>query len=305
MNSPFALLQIPALMAVLAAVYLVVFAAYAAPAVPTSRLGLRGYRRQVQIASDETWAHIEPIVRWLGPRMRFVLDDAKRAALEKKLALAGDWLGITPDELTAMQILSSVAGLGIGLAVNASTHIGAPVILGGLFVGGQFPSSRLAEAARERVKLIDRGLPHAIDLIALGMGAGLDFPGSIRQLVEKYGSGKNPIVDEFTLMLQGMALGHTRVRVLEQFAERVGSIAVKEFVSAVVQAEERGNPVVPALKIQAEVSRQRRTVRAEEAAAKAGVAMVGPLCLLFISILLLVIGPMALSLKNALANAPR
>ncbi|RYE80561.1 MAG: type II secretion system F family protein, partial [Myxococcales bacterium] len=67
-----------------------------------------------------------------------------------------------------------------------------------------------------------------------------------------------------------------------------------EFVGAVVQAEERGNPVAAVLQIQASVSRIRRTVRAEEAAAKAGVAMVGPLMLVFVCIMLIVMGPMIL-----------
>jgi len=43
------------------------------------------------------------------------------------------------------------------------------------------------------------------------------------------------------------------------------------------------------------VSRQRRTVNAEEAAAKAGVQMVGPLFLLFGCIMLLVLAPMILT----------
>jgi tight adherence protein C len=46
------------------------------------------------------------------------------------------------------------------------------------------------------------------------------------------------------------------------------------------------------------VSRLRRTVKAEEAAAKAAVKMVGPLFLLFACIMLLVMGPMVLTLMD-------
>jgi tight adherence protein C len=73
---------------------------------------------------------------------------------------------------------------------------------------------------------------------------------------------------------------------------------VTEFVAALVQAEDRGNPVAEVLQIQAGVSRMRRTVNAEEAAAKAGVKMVGPLFLLFACIMLLVMGPMILKLSQ-------
>ena len=71
---------------------------------------------------------------------------------------------------------------------------------------------------------------------------------------------------------------------------------MNEFVNAIIQAEERGNPVAEVLLIQAGVSRQRRSVRAEELAARAGVAMVGPLFLLFGCIMLLVVAPMIMKL---------
>jgi tight adherence protein C len=75
---------------------------------------------------------------------------------------------------------------------------------------------------------------------------------------------------------------------------------VKEFVGAVVQAELRGNPVANVLRIQAEVSRTRRSVRAEEAASKAGVAMVAPLMLVFLCILILIVAPMVMKMQQGM-----
>ena len=130
------------------------------------------------------------------------------------------------------------------------------------------------------------------------MGAGLDFPGAVRQVVEKSGAPDDALVEEFTLILQGLQLGRTRKQALEDFADRVPSDPVKEFVGAVVQAELRGNPVANVLRIQAEVSRNRRSVRAEEAAAKAGVAMVAPLMMVFVCILILIVAPMIMKLQQ-------
>jgi tight adherence protein C len=53
------------------------------------------------------------------------------------------------------------------------------------------------------------------------------------------------------------------------------------------------------LRIQAEVSRRKRTVRAEESASKAGVAMAGPLMLVFLTILLLIVGPIVIRLQSS------
>ena len=141
------------------------------------------------------------------------------------------------------------------------------------------------------MKEINRRLPYAIDLLSLAMGAGLDFPGSVRQVVEKSGSPDDPVVEEFTLILQSLQLGRTRRQALEEFAQRAPVDSVVEFVGALVQAELRGNPVAEVLRIQAEVARRKRTVRAEEAAARAGVQMMMPLVLVFLCILILIVAP--------------
>jgi tight adherence protein C len=57
---------------------------------------------------------------------------------------------------------------------------------------------------------------------------------------------------------------------------------------------------VDVLRIQAEVSRRKRSVAAEEAASKAGVKMVIPLVLVFACILILIVSPMGLSLQDTL-----
>ena len=149
------------------------------------------------------------------------------------------------------------------------------------------------------MKEINRRLPYAIDLLSLAMGAGLDFPGSVRQVVEKSGSPDDPVVEEFTLILQSLQLGRTRRQALEEFAQRAPVDSVVEFVGALVQAELRGNPVAEVLRIQAEVARRKRTVRAEEAAARAGVQMMMPLVLVFLCILILIVAPIIMRIQSS------
>jgi tight adherence protein C len=148
------------------------------------------------------------------------------------------------------------------------------------------------------MKDVDRRLPHAIDLLALGMGAGLDFPGSVRQVVEKSGHPDEPVIEELTLILHSLQLGRTRQQALQELAERVPASSVIEFVGAVVQAELRGNPIAAVLRIQAEVSRRKRSVFAEESAAKAGVAMILPMVLVFFTILILIVAPIIMRLQE-------
>ncbi len=277
--------------------WLVTYAAAIAPLSDGKRMGLRGLKRQRAIEQQEVWRSIEPAVRWLGMRVSGLLPQAFRERVDHQVAVAGDYLGLLPEEVVSLSIFSGAAGLVFGAVLGAVSGMGVLAAVACAAFGAMAPSMNISSAAGARFKAVNRRLPYAIDLLALGMGAGLDFPGAVRQVVQKSGAPEDPTVEEFTLILQGLQLGRTRRQALEDFAERVPTDAVNEFVGAVVQAELRGNPVANVLRIQAEVSRQRRSVRAEEAAAKASVAMVAPLMLVFVAILVLIVAPMAMSIQ--------
>ncbi len=286
--------------AVAVAVALVLaFLTYAVGSAPTrvaSRLGMRGLKRRRAVENNPAWAQIEPIVRWFGVRVSGILTDGFRRTLDRQLALAGDWMGLTPEEYVGLSIVSFLFGLLVGATVGVMMAMPAMLIsiCGPLFAS--FPYLLISGEAQERLKQVNRGLPFVIDLMALAMSAGLDFPGAIRQVVEKSSDPNDALVEEFTRVLQELQLGRTRKQALVDFMDRVPTDQVTEFVNAIVQAEAKGNPFADVLQIQAGVSRIRRSVRAEELAAKAGVAMVGPLFLLFGCIMLLVVAPMVMKL---------
>lgn len=281
------------------ALFFFFYAMASAPTRQASRLGMRGLKRRRAIESYASWAQIEPTVRWLGVRVSGLLSDASYARMDEQIGLAGDYLGITPEEYVSLSIVSTFIGAAAGgLAGVLLGNSGSLLLFIGIGLGAVTPYLQISGEAQRRLKEINRGLPYTIDLMALGMSAGLDFPGAVRQVVEKSSNPEDPLVEEMTRILQELQLGRTRKQALTDFAKRVPSAAVTEFVSALVQAEDRGNPVADVLQIQAGVSRMRRTVNAEEAAAKASVKMVGPLFLLFACIMLLVMGPMILKLSQ-------
>jgi len=280
------------------AFFAVAFGIASAPTRPSSPLGLRGLKRTRTLATNDQWRQFEPLVRWLGIRVSGIATDSQRAALDYHLSLAGDWLGITPDEYIALSLISGVASFFGGLLAGYIMGVGHMLAIFVGFVGFALPYMQVSGAGQERLKHISRRLPYAIDLMALAMGAGLDFPGAVRQVVQKSSNPDEPLVEEFTLLLQSLNLGRTRKDALAEFARRAPIDAVKEFVGSLVQAEERGNPVAEALAIQASSSRTRRSIRAEELAAKAGVAMIGPLMLVFGTVMLLILGPMYLKLSS-------
>lgn len=269
-----------------------------APSRVASRLGLRGLKRQRALEQNEQWARVEPLVRWVGVRIGGVISDEAYMKLDTQIALGGDYLGLTPEELIAMNILGFFAGGAFGVVFGLLSGIGPVVIPITALGGAALPWFHVTGQADKRMKDITRGLPSAIDLIALSMSAGLDFPGAIRQVLDKSGNTDDALYEELQLMLQELKLGRTRKQALQEFQKRVPIESVTEFVGSVVQAEERGNPLVETLQVQAEAARRRRTVRAEEMAAKAGVQMILPMTLLLLAVLLVVGAPIGLAMQK-------
>lgn len=255
------------------------------------RFGGRGLKRHQAMAEGGQFATFEPMVRMVAGWIAYFPLSDQRRQVDELLKHAGDWLGLTANEFFAVCAISGFAsGLG-GLVVTQLMEW--PPILFVIFVaiGSLMPYFRVTGERDERFKQCNRSLPGSIDLASLCMGAGLDFPGAIRQIVDKSGNKEDALHAEWERILQELELGRTRRQALENFADRVPTEPVRDFVGAVVQSEEKGNPLAEVLRIQAGMLRMRRSVMAEEAAARAAVLMMGPLMLIFGAIILCMLGP--------------
>lgn len=254
--------------------------------------GSRGERRQKAVERFPMFAMFEPAIRLVGAWFAAIPLEATRAKAEKLLADSGYYLGVTADEFLALRAFSFFAFAVVGGLLGA--WFGAPELftlvgaaLGPILVNAQFSGER-----DRRFKEVSRGLPGEIDMTAMCMNAGMDFPGAIRLIVSQRTAEDDVLRDEFARILAELELGHTRQVALRSFEARVPTEAVREFVGAVVQAEEKGTPLAEVLRIQAGILRMRRTVLAEEAASRAGVLMMIPLMMLLGSILIILMGSM-------------
>ncbi|MBX3273119.1 MAG: type II secretion system F family protein [Sandaracinaceae bacterium] len=260
------------------------------PPVETPRLGMRGLKRALALDEGGSFGMLEPIMRMVAGWVAHLPLGDRRREIDEMLKHSGDWLGLTANEFVALSGISCV-GLAV-LGLSAVTIVELPTILVFFFagLGAILPYVRASGERERRFKEVNRALPGAIDLASLCMGAGLDFPGSIRQIVDKAGR-TDSLVEELRFMLRELELGRTRRQALENFADRCPTEAVRDFVGTVIQSEEKGNPLAEVLRIQATMLRMRRSVMAEEAAARAAVLMMGPLMLIFCAIILVLLGP--------------
>ena len=263
------------------------------------RLGARGLKRQRAIEAGGTFVSFEPMIRQIAGWIAYFPLTDQRRDMDELLKHAGDWLGMTPNEFYALSSIGAIFGTLVGLLVTAAMQW--PPIFCIVFgaVGALVPYFQVTGERDRRFTAVNRSLPQSIDLASLCMGAGLDFPGAIRQIVDKSGNRSDALVEEFERLLQELELGRTRRQALENFADRAPTESVRDFVGAVVQAEEKGNPLAEVLRIQATMLRMRRSVMAEEAAARAALLLMGPLMLIFGAIILCLLGPFMVQVSQS------
>jgi tight adherence protein C len=277
---------------------LLAYALMSAPSMPAERLGLRGYKRTQALRENGSFAQVEPAMRWLSTRLGGLLSPELQKTLNRQITQAGDVLGLHPADVVSLSLMSGTFTLLWGVAYCQITQSGYLFAAIAVCVGAVAPYWQLSSYAHKRVQTIQRTLPSVVDLMVLGLGAGLDFTAAVRQVIEHAGRADEPLIEELRLLLQELKLGRTRRQALAQLVARAPCEAVRDLVASVVQSEEQGTPLASVLAAQATASRQRRSVEAEETAAKAGTSLALPLSMLFIAVLMLIVSPMVLSLTK-------
>lgn len=255
------------------------------PRAPPTR-GLRGQRRK-EARSLALFRALEPVLARLGALCGPSISPAARQAADSLSATSSHAWGLWPEELVALSLLCAAAGPLVAWVLGA----GAAWLVPAMLLGACAPTVRLRDVTSTRARSLERGLPAAMDICVLCMGAGADFPAALGFAVRELESVHPICAEELAMVLEELSLGRTRVVALTHLGERTASVAIRDFVAAVCQSEEKGTPVVEALSLQAAALRQKRSILAEELAAKTAVRLTLPLMMTLASIMLLLFGP--------------
>jgi tight adherence protein C len=213
--------------------------------------------------------------------------------LERRLVLAGRPLNLSVEELILISLAFGAIGALFAYVVLPEAFLGrSATALGAFGVGVIWPSLRLSALYEARAREVRRSMPEMESLISLCLTAGMDFTGALRTVTSL---DDRLVARELTLVLKSLEFGMTRRAALALFAERLLVQEVETFCRVVTHAEAKGVSIADALRKEAELGRQRLSVRAEEMATRAGVLLLLPLMLLLVSILLLLIGPLMIT----------
>jgi tight adherence protein C len=226
-------------------------------------------------------------VSTLGPRASRWVKWLETAQYQR-LIWAGTPGGLTVYECFFCSVLGLMFGVCGGLFLSQASQSWT-WLFPCAAVGGSLLQIRLRALATERLLQIKHQLPSVVDLVALAMQAGADLPSALTKIVERQ---MGVVGDELRQLLFALDMGLTRRAALMAFEERCPVDEVRDLVRTVVMAEQKGASVADALVQQATTSRQRRSVRAEESAAQAGVLLMLPIMLLMGCVLILLVGPL-------------
>ncbi len=262
-------------------------------------LALRGRAAQ-PAARDAAWRDalppllrlIRPLVRWYATSVDVSLDSFKRDVIQNQLNAAGAAYLITPAEFMVIRRLSFIAGLSVAAYVIFVLQLRDPLYIAMTACIAPFaylyPDIWLRDATKQRQLRFEKDFPFFLDVLVLGMKAGLTFTAAVEQSIEQLRDG--PVKHEFARYLRETRAGVARRVALDRLAMRVVVPAVTNFAASVTQAEETGGSLGEVLADQARQRRQERFLRAEKLANQAPVKMLFPLIALLFPITFIIIG---------------
>lgn len=143
-----------------------------------------------------------------------------------------------------------------------------------------------------------KDMPEFLDVVVLGLSAGLSFDGSLELYCKKF---RTPLASQVEQALMEMKIGlHPRQQALCRLARRVKSPSMDRFVEATLESLQFGTPLASSLQRQAQLIRSEFSARVSEEIQRAPVKMLIPLGTLIVpSMLLAILGPL---LQGALSS---
>ena len=169
--------------------------------------------------------------------------------------------------------------------------------LGLASTGYLLPHAVLQLAMRQRRQQLFRAFPDALDMLRIGVQAGLGLDAAIERVGREIGRSSPALSQEWRLTGLELRAGASRRLALQHMAERVGLREVDAMVTMLIQADRFGTRMSDALKVHAQVLRTQRKQQAEAAAAQLPVKLLIPLIFcIFPALLTVILGPVGLSL---------
>ena len=166
------------------------------------------------------------------------------------------------------------------------------ITLAGLTFGMFVPSYYINRRARKRQGAISKQLSDVLDLLVVCVEAGLGLYEAIKVVGTEAERQKQEIGTELSLVSAEITAGASLGQSMRSLAERTAVEDIKPLAATLIQSEQLGAQIGPALHASSDALRTRRRLRAEESAQKASVKILFPLVLFVLpAMIMVIVGP--------------
>ncbi len=245
------------------------------------------------------------LLRWMRDRVPAPAPDSASAEkMNQLLVRAGYRAGALPVfQLVRFGAIAAaaLAGALIGWRFGELRSQTLVLALSSGTLGFLIPTYVVTRRARIRQTAIARQLSDALDLLVVCVEAGLGLHEAIRTVgIESQRQGR-VIGDELLLVSAEMQAGNTLGNALRALAERTAVEDIKPLAAMMIQSEQLGSQLGPALRATSDALRAKRRLRAEEAAQRTSIKILFPLALLVLpAMMMVVIGPALIEVLRTL-----
>ena len=144
----------------------------------------------------------------------------------------------------------------------------------------------------KRQENLTNGFPDALDMLLVCVEAGQSMEQSIVRVSKEVRPSCPDLADELEIVSHEMKAGKDKSTVLNDMSERCGSQDISSFVTVMNQSQSFGTPISDALRVYSAEMRDKRVMRAEEAANKLPTKMTLATMMLTVPpLLIILIGP--------------
>ena len=187
---------------------------------------------------------------------------------------------------------------------DVSSKMTLAYVLGPGFAGYMLPKYWITRRVAARQEAITNGFPDSLDMMLVCVEAGQSLDQSIMRVARELKSGFPDLASEFELVSQEMKAGKGKEAVLRDMAERCGVQDISSFTTVLIQSQQFGTSIADALRVYAAEMRDKRVMRAEEAANKLPTKMTLATMMLTVPpLLVILIGPAVYGIMESMGGA--
>ncbi|MDU9002466.1 type II secretion system F family protein [Sedimentitalea todarodis] len=172
-------------------------------------------------------------------------------------------------------------------------------VLGPGGAGYLLPKYWVTRRVQARKEAIVRAFPDALDMMLVCVEAGQSLDQSIIRVAAELHASYPELAEEFEVVAYEMKAGKEKSAVLRDLGIRCGVQDVSSFVTVLIQSASFGTSIAEALRVYASEMRDKRIMRAEEAANKLPTKMtLATMTLTVPPLLIILVGPSAQGIAN-------